>query len=278
MSKLQMSELEDIETDMLVASIYRHYGFDFRRYARASLKRRLLRQVQEEGLATISGLQERVLHDQASMKRLLLSLSIHVTSMFRDPAFYRALREKVVPVLRTYPDVRVWVAGCSTGEEVYSTAIVLKEEGIYEKSHIYATDMNAALLEQAKEASYPLGRMREYTEGYLTSGGATSLSDYYHARHGEAFFDRRLRENVTFSQHNLATDASFNEFHLILCRNVMIYFDHELQARVAGLFRDSLCMFGLLGLGRQESLRFTGHEASFEVFDGEAKLYRRIAL
>jgi chemotaxis protein methyltransferase CheR len=262
---------------MLVESIYRRYGFDFRHYARASLKRRILRQVKDERLATISGLQERVLHDQACMQRLLSTLSINVTSMFRDAAFYRTLRENVVPVLRTYPDVRVWVAGCSTGEEVYSIAILLKEEGVYEKSHIYATDMNAVVLERAKAAIYPLGRMRDYTEGYLKSGGATSFSDYYQASHGHAVLDAKLRENVTFSQHNLATDASFNEFHLILCRNVMIYFDKGLQARVVSLFRDSLCMFGVLGVGKQESLRFSEHAASFEGFDAGAKLYRRIA-
>jgi chemotaxis protein methyltransferase CheR len=267
---------KEIEISLLVEAIYRYYGFDFRHYAPNSLKRRLLRQVKEEGLSTLSALQERVLHDEACMERLLLTLSINVTSMFRDPEFYQTLRMDVLPMLRTYPDVRVWVAGCSTGEEVYSIAIVLKEEGLYEKSRIYATDMNQVVLERAKKAVYPLDCMQEYTENYQNSGAKASFSDYYHASHDHAVFDSALRENVVFSQHNLATDTSFNEFQLILCRNVMIYFDKELQSRVVGLFKDSLCMFGVLGLGRQESLRFSDHEASFELLDIRNKFYRRI--
>lgn len=270
------SKCKEIEITLLVEAIYRYYGFDFRQYAPSSLKRRLLRQVKEEGLSTLSALQEQVLYDEACMERLLLTLSINVTSMFRDPAFYQTLRTDVLPMLHTYPDVRVWVAGCSTGEEVYSIAIVLKEEGLYEKSRIYATDMNQVILERAKKAVYPLDCMQEYTESYQKSGAKASFSDYYHASHDHAVFDRGLRENIVFSQHNLATDTSFNEFQLILCRNVMIYFDKELQSRVVGLFKDSLCMFGILGLGKQESLRFSEHEASFEVLDAKNKFYRRI--
>jgi chemotaxis protein methyltransferase CheR len=272
-----MTTREDIEVDLLTEAIYRHYGFDFRHYARTSLKRRLLVQVAQEGLSTLSGLQERVLYDPACLERVLLTLSINVTSMFRDPALYRALRASVVPMLRTYPAVDVWVAGCSSGEEVDSVAIVLHEEGLYDKCRIYATDMNQVVLERAKKAIYPLEHMQQYTENYNRSEPKASFSDYYQASHDHVAFDRRLRENVVFSQHNLASDASFKEFHLILCRNVMIYFDKELQARTVGLFRQSLCMFGVLGLGRRESLRFSEHERSFEVLDPENKLYRRVA-
>jgi len=268
---------EDIEVDLVCEAIYQRYGFDFRHYARSSLRRRLSRQVHDEGLSSLSALQERVLRDEACMERLLLTLSINVTSMFRDPAFYKALRTEVAPLLRTYPDVRVWIAGCSTGEEVYSTAIVLKEEGLYEKSRIYATDMNEVVLERARRAIYPLDQMRAYTEGYQRSGAKASFSTYYQASHDHAVFDRRLGERVVFSRHNLATDASFNEFQLILCRNVMIYFDRDLQSRAVGLFRDSLCTFGVLGLGKNESLRFSPHATAFEPLVGDQKLYRRLA-
>lgn len=258
-------------------AIFLSYGFDFRHYARASLKRRLLRHAQTEGVATLSALQERVLRDEECMERLIVTLSIGVTSMFRDPQFYRALRRDVVPILRTYPDIRVWVAGCSSGEELYSTAIVLLEEGLQDKTQLYATDINQEVLEQAKKAIYPLGRMQEYTECYQKAGGRNSFSEYYQASHGHAALDQRLKENIVFSPHNLATDASFNEFHLILCRNVLIYFDRTLQSRVVSLFRDSLCMFGILGLGSRETLRFSKHDSAFEAIDAEAKLYRRMA-
>ncbi len=274
-----MSEAADrdaIEVDLLVEAVYRHYGFDFRHYSRASLKRRLLRLVQEEGLKTLSGLQEKVLHDPACLQRLLLTLSINVTSMFRDPAFYVSLREEVVPLLRTYPSVRVWVAGCSTGEELYSIAILLEEEGIYERSTIYATDMNEAALARAEQAIYPLEHMRSYSENYERSAPRASFSDYYTADADHATFLASLRKNVVFSQHNLATDGSFNEFQLIVCRNVLIYFDKELQSHAVGLFRDSLCTFGMLGLGSHETLRFNAHESSFEVLDASNRIYRRV--
>lgn len=272
-----MDSVEDIEVDMLTEAIYRRYGFDFRGYARPSLRRRILQLVHDEGVATMSGLQERVLRDESCMQRLVLSLTVNVTAMFRDPEFYSALRRDVVPVLRTYPDIRVWIAGCSTGEELYSTAIVLKEEGLYDRTRIYATDVNEVVLERAKRGIYPLSCMREYTESYQQSGGTRSFSEYYQANREHAALDSGLRENVAFSQHNLATDASFNEFQLILCRNVMIYFNRELQSHVIGLFRDSLCKFGILGLGMGETLRFTEHAASFEVLAPAEKLYRRVA-
>jgi chemotaxis protein methyltransferase CheR len=272
-----MEERQDIEAEMLTTAIYRQYGFDFRNYAPTSLRRRLVKQVQAEGLSTISGLQERVLYDEACMERLLLTLSISVTSMFRDPEFHLALRTTILPTLRTYPSVRVWVAGCSTGEEVYSVAILLEEEGLYDRVRIYATDMNEVVLDQAKKATYPLERMKEYTENYQKSGARASFSDYYTADSVNAVLDASLRRNIVFTQHNLATDGPFHEFQLILCRNVMIYFDKELQARVVRLFSDSLCTFGVLGLGRQESLRFSDRDRDFEALDAVNKLYRKVA-
>jgi len=270
-------ERETLEIDLLLEGVFRHYGFDFRQYSRASITRRLRRRVALEGLQSISGLQERLLYDPACMERLLLDLSINVTAMFRDPSFYRTLRLKIVPLLRTYPFVRVWNAGCSTGEETYSLAIMLREEGLYERSRIYATDINEAVVQQAKEGLFPLEKMKEYTENYLAAGGTQEFSQYYIAAYESARFDRTLQENIVFAQHNLASDRSFNEFHLIMCRNVMIYFDHSLQDHVHRLFYDSLPHLGLLALGHKESIAFSPHESCYEVLDAEEKLYRKVA-
>lgn len=268
-------ELEDLELNLLLEALARHYGYDFREYARASIKRRIWRRMLEEDLATLSGLQERVLHDPACMERLLLDLSINVTSMFRDPTFWTALREKVVPLLRTYPFVRIWNPGCSTGEETYSLAILLREEGLEDRSRIYATDINAAVLRQAKEGLFPLDRMQEFTQNYIAFGGRASFSDYYKVFGDRAQFDPSLLRQAVFAQHNLVSDASFNEFNLIVCRNVMIYFDRSLQDTVHELFYKSLTRSGVLGLGHKESIRFTSHADSYEALDGQEKLYRR---
>jgi chemotaxis protein methyltransferase CheR len=270
-------DVESIEVELLLEAIYRRYGFDFREYAPASLKRRLWRRIAAERLETVSGLQERILHDPACMERLLLDLSINVTAMFRDPTFYVAFREKVVPHLRTYPFTRIWVAGCSTGEEVYSLAILLSEEGVYERCRIYATDINEAVLERARLGVFPLEKMREYTENYIRSAGRRSFSEYYVAKYDGVQFSRSLIENVVFAQHNLASDRSFNEFNVIVCRNVMIYFDKTLQNRVHELFYESLATFGVLALGHKESLRFTRFESRYEELDAEEKLYRKVA-
>ena len=245
-------DLERIEIDVLLEAIYRRYGFDFREYAYASLKRRLWRRIHAEQLASISGLQERVLHDSGCMERLLLDLSINVTAMFRDPSFYVAFREKVVPLLRTYPFVRIWNAGCSTGEETYSLAILLKEEGLYDRTRIYATDINETVLDRARAGVFPLDKMREYTQNYIKAGGQRAFSEYYLAKYDGAQFQRSLVDNVVFAQHNLVSDRSFNEFHVIVCRNVMIYFDRALQDKVHGLFYESLVTFGVLALGAKE--------------------------
>jgi len=269
-------ETEQLELQLLLEGVYRQYGFDFREYAPASLKRRVWRRVHAEGARSIAGLLERVLHDADVMERLLLDLSISVTSMFRDPSFYAALREQIVPVLRTYPFTRIWVAGCSTGEEVYSLSILLREEGIYDRTRIYATDINEAVLERAQKGVFPLEKMKEYTENYIRAGGQRSFSEYYLAKYEGALFERTLTENVVWAQHNLVQDRLFNTFNLILCRNVMIYFDRALQSRVHQLFYDSLERFGILALGHKESIRFTGLEDRYEELDTQEKLYRKV--
>ena len=269
-------ELERIEIELLLEGIERHYGFDFRGYALGSLRRRLWRMAAEEGVESISGLQEKVLHDPAAMERLLAGLSVNVTSMFRDPTFFVAFREHVVPLLRTYPFIRVWNAGCSTGEETYSFAILLQEEGLYERSRIYATDFNADVLSRARSGEFGLERMQEYTQNYQRAGGKREFSAYYSVQSGHAKLDDRLTEHVVFAQHNLASDRSFNEFNVVLCRNVLIYFGRDLQRRVHRLFFDSLARFGVLGLGQKETLRFTDLEDRYEELDPREKLYRRV--
>jgi chemotaxis protein methyltransferase CheR len=270
-------DLEDIELALLLEGVFRKYGFDFREYASASLRRRVWRRVHAEGLSTISALQAKLLHDPACMERLLLDLSINVTAMFRDPSFYNAFRAKVVPLLRTYPFTRIWVAGCSTGEEVYSLAILLREEGLYDRARIYATDINESVLERARTGVFPLEKMREYTQNYIKAGGSRAFSEYYLAKYDGAQFQRSLIENVVFAQHNLVSDRSFNEFNVIVCRNVMIYFDRALQDHVHRLFYESLMTFGVLGLGHKESVRFSPHAERFEELDPNEKLYRKVA-
>jgi len=269
-------EVDEIELALLLEGVYRRYGFDFREYAPASLRRRVWRRVHAEGLATISALQDKLLHDPNCMERLLLDLSINITAMFRDPTFYVAFREQVVPLLRTYPFTRLWVAGCSTGEEVYSLAILLQEEDVYERTRIYATDINESVLDRARAGVFPLDKMREYTQNYIRAGGKRAFSEYYVAKYDGAQFQRSVVENVVFAQHNLVSDRSFNEFNVIVCRNVMIYFDRTLQERVHHLFYESLMTFGVLALGAKESIRFSPHEAAYEELDSGERLYRKI--
>jgi chemotaxis protein methyltransferase CheR len=271
-----VSALERLEIELLLQAVFRHYGHDFRSYAFSSLRRRLRKRLEAESLKTFSALQDRLLHEPEAMERLLRDMSVNVTGMFRDPSFFLALRQKVIPILRTYPFVRIWHAGCATGEEVYALAIMLEEEGLYERSRIYATDMNGDALDKAKAGIFPLARMREYTQNYLHAGGARSFSEYYTANYDAALFEPKLRRNVLFAQHNLATDTSFSEFNLILCRNVLIYFDRTLKERVFKLFGDSLASLGVLCLGRRESLRFTAVETEYEEFDSKERIYRRL--
>ncbi len=272
----EANDLEDIEIGLLLEGLYRAYGFDFREYSRASIKRRILEMMRAEKLETVSALQERVLHDAACLDRFLLGLSVHATAMFRDPSFYLTFRRKVVPLLKTYPTVQIWVAGCSTGEEVYSLAILLQEERLYKRCRIYATDISRAVLRKARDGIFPLAAMREYTNNYHQAGGANEFSDYYTAQYDSVIFSTALKSNVVFSEHNLATDGSFNEFQVILCRNVMIYFNKDLQARVHNLLYDSLSMFGVFGLGNKESLKFTPRAAFYEHLNDKDKLFRKV--
>jgi chemotaxis protein methyltransferase CheR len=269
-------DVEDIEVRLLLEGIFRRYGYDFRDYAWASLKRRVLHRTRDEGLLSVSALQERVLRDRLVFERLMGALTVNVSSMFRDPAFFGAFRERVVPLLRTYPFLRIWHAGCASGEEVYSMAILLEEEGLYDRCRIYATDVNESSLAYAKAGIYSLSTMQEYTSNYIRAGGTRAFSDYYTANYDHAIFRPSLRERIVFCQHNLATDGGFNEFHVILCRNVMIYFNRTLQARVHDLFHESLCHFGVLSLGAKESLKFSPREESYEALDEKQRIYRRI--
>ena len=268
--------IEDLELRLLLEGIYQRYGYDFREYARSSIRRRVWRRVTEEGLSTISALQERILHEPECMERLLLDLSVSVTSMFRDPGFFRSLRDKVVPLLRTYPFIRIWNAGCSSGEETLSLSILMHEAGLGDRIRIYATDINADVLERSRLGVFPVERMQEYTANYISSGGAKAFSDYYRTTGDIVHFSRELFDPIVFAQHNLVTDADFNEFHLIVCRNVMIYFDRSLQDKVTDLLHRSLVRFGILALGQKESLRFSRRSGDFEEIDAREKIYRRI--
>lgn len=268
-------KVEDIEIRLLLEALFLKYHYDFRNYAMASIKRRLTQARQQFGLATFSAMQDQLLHDPAMLPRLLSYLTIQVSEMFRDPAYFKAIREQVVPHLRTYPSLKVWIAGCSEGEELYSLVILFREEGLEDRTIFYATDINHQALEAAEAGVYPLERIQLFTENHRKSGGRSSLSDYYQAAYGRASFDRSLRRNVVFSDHSLVSDAVFGEMNLISCRNVMIYFDRKLQDRAIGLFRDSLSRKGFLGIGSKESLRFSRHSAAFADFVREEKIYQR---
>ncbi len=267
--------VEDIEITLLLEALFQRYHYDFRHYSRASIKRRIVQAQQQLNFASISAMQASLLHDGATLPRLLDYLTVQVSEMFRDPTYFRALREKVFPHLRTYPSFKIWVAGCSNGEEVYSLAILLREEGLEKRAMIYATDINPEALRAAEAGVYPLELIRKFTENHQKSGAKTSLSDYYTADYGRAVFDKSLRKHVVFSDHSLATDAVFAEMHLISCRNVMIYFDRPLQDRAIGLFHQSLARQGFLGLGSKESLRFSDHADGFADFVPTEKIYQR---
>ena len=268
--------IDDLELDLLLEAVYRCTGFDYREYARPMLRRRLWNVARRRQVNTLAGLIEPVLHDPAALQAVLAELSVSTTGLFRDPPFFQALRTLVVPWLRTFPFIRVWVAGCSTGEEAYSMAILLHEEGLYQRSRIYATDISDAALRLAQRGQYSLHVMQTYTQNYLNAGAQQALSDYYRATDEQVVFDPLLRTNMIFAAHNLATDASFNEFQVILCRNVLIYFAPRLQARAHGLLFNSLAAFGVLGLGDKESLRFTLHEHDYEPVHERLKLFRKI--
>lgn len=268
-------KIEDIEIRLLLEALFLRYHYDFRNYAMASIKRRLKQAREQLGFATFTAMQENLLHDAALLPRLLRFLTIQVSEMFRDPSYFKAVRDKVVPHLRTYPSLKVWVAGCSGGEELYSLVILFREEGLEDRTIFYATDINHEALQAAETGIFALDRLPLFTENHRKSGGKSSLSDYYQAGYGRVTFDKTLRRNVVFSDHSLVTDAVFGEMHLISCRNVMIYFDRALQDRALGLFKDSLVRKGFLGLGAKESLRFSQHAEAFTDFVREEKIYQK---
>lgn len=266
----------DIELRLFLEAVYLKYDFDFRHYALSSLKRRVTAAMVRFGCTTVTQLQELVLHDSRAFPPLLDYLTVQVSEMFRDPSYFLALRTVVMPVLRTYPSLKVWVAGCSNGEEAYSLAILLREEGLLERTLIYATDINAAALRNAESGVYDIGRVPTFTENHRQSGGKGSLSDYYTAGYGRAVLDSSLRQHIVFSDHSLATDAVFAEVQLVSCRNVLIYFDRELQDRALGLFHEALSHKGYLGLGSKESLRFSSHAQDFSPLSEKERIYRKV--
>jgi chemotaxis protein methyltransferase CheR len=268
----------DAEVRGLVEAVHARWGHDFRDYALASLRRRVLLACERMGLPGIAALQERVLHDEAAFGQLLQHLTVPVSEMFRDPGYFAALRLHVLPVLRTYPSVKVWVAGCSTGEEAYSLAILLREEDLLQRCILYATDINPVSLEKARQGVFPLQAMQVWTRNYQQAGGTSAFSDYYTAGFGNAVLRKDLRDAITFADHSLATDAVFAETHLVSCRNVLIYFNRRLQDRALGLFHDSLVYRGHLGLGSKESLEFSAWGGAFEPVDARERLFRKKAV
>ncbi|MDX2228172.1 MAG: CheR family methyltransferase [Leptolyngbyaceae cyanobacterium bins.349] len=272
----QLAELEDLEIQLLLEGVHRYYGFDFRGYAIAAIKQRICALLQADQLSSISRLQEKILHEPAYLERFLLNLSTHPPGLFRDTTFYQTVRTQVVPLLRTYPSIRIWLAGCSTGEDVYSMAILLWEEGLYHRCRIYATDFNDALVQKAKAGIFPLSQMQHDATLYQQAGGKRQFSDYYAVSHDSAIIHADLKEHLVFAAHNLVTDASFNEFNVILCHNVLVYFNAHLQTRVHRLFHDSLARFGILGLGQRETLQFSPYQQCYEPMKTPAHLYRRV--
>jgi chemotaxis protein methyltransferase CheR len=264
-----------IEQQLLLEAVYQKYHYDFRGYAAASVKRRLQAAMNRLGCRSLSQLQDSILHDAAAFPAVLDALTVPVSEMFRDPAYFRSLREQVVPLLKTYPSLKVWVAGCSTGEEAYSFAILFQETGLLDRTLIYATDINPHWLEIAQAGVYDLNRIAHFTANHRESGASRSLSEYYTAAYGRAALDRSLKQHIVFCDHSLASDSVFAEVELISCRNVLIYFTHELQSRAIGLFREALCRKGFLGIGSRESLRFSTHEAAFAELSREHRVFQK---
>jgi chemotaxis protein methyltransferase CheR len=269
--------LFDVEVKLLLEAVYLRYQHDFRDYAVSSLRRRMQQAMAHFGCDSVAALQHRVLHEPEVFAQMLRFFTVQLSEMFRDPSYFRALRESVVPVLKTYPSIKLWVAGCSTGEEVWSLAIVLKEEGLLERSILYATDIHPGSLQTAEAGVYPLERMALFSRNYLAAGGTGSLSDHCTSAYGGSAFDRSLKKQIVFADHSLATDSVFSEVHLVSCRNVLIYFNRGLQDRAIGLFREALVHRGFLGLGSKETLQFGAHAAAFDPFVQRERIYRRAA-
>lgn len=275
-TKLETQNVEEIEIKLLLEAISLRYGYDFREYAVGPLRRSISSAMSGEGVPTISAYQDRLLHDASCMRRLLTTVGVSVTSMFREPETWRCLRQELVPVLRTYPSLRIWSVGCATGEEVYSLAITLEEEGLYERSIIYATDMNEDALTIARVGTCPVEKLRTYEHDYLRSGGQSSLSNFFTSAGRIGRLKRELLRNVTWAQHNLVTDASFNDFHLIVCRNVLIYFRPTLQQRAHHLFYESLVRSGFLALGQRESMVFAPESSRYQLVGDGVSVFRKV--
>lgn len=265
----------DLELRLLLEAIYVKYSYDFRGYSVAAMRRGMEQVMAGLGCSTLSQVQDRIFRDRRVFSEVLRLLTIPFSDMFRDPQYFRSIREVVAPHLRTYPSIKVWIAGCSTGEELYSMAILLAEEGLLDRSFLYATDINPEALRTAERGVYALDQVPAFSANYQQAGGRRSLSDYYTAAYGRVTFDRSLRARAVFSDHSLATDNVFAEIHLISCRNVLIYFDHELQERAVGLFRDSLVHAGFLGIGMNETLRFCEGASAFTDLVPEHRIYRK---
>jgi chemotaxis protein methyltransferase CheR len=271
-----VADIPDRELDSLLAAVYRQYHYDFRSYAAASLKRRLLSALGHFQCATVGALEQQMREDPRTFTELLRYLTVQVSDLFRDPDYFRAIRETIVPYLQTYPSLKLWVAGCATGEEAYSLAILLHEEGLLDRTQIYATDINPESLRAAQDGVYAVDRFSKFSENYLAAGGKASLADYYTARYGSALLDRRLKKAILFSDHSLATDSVFAEVQLVSCRNVLIYFDKQLQEHAIGLLREALCRRGFLGLGSKETLRFSAHAPAFRELVPEQRIYQKL--
>lgn len=266
---------QDIEIHLLLKAIQLKYGYDFQDYSQAHIKRRLLGRLSRSKLDSVSEMQHKVLNDADFFHTLLLDLSLNVTEMFRDPKFFIAIREEVIPILKTYPFIKIWHAGCSTGEEVYSMAILLKEEGLLDRCLIYATDFNQIVVNKAQEAIFPLEKIKDYTKNYNKALGKASFSDYFHVQYGSAMIDKSLKKNIVFSDHNLVTDGVFGEMNIIFCRNVLIYFNRQLQNRVYKLFDESLLPGGILCLGSKETLIFSEYKVHYKQLH-KCNIYKKI--
>ena len=270
------SEIEKIEIDLFLDAIFQRYGYDFRHYAKASIRRRILNVLSKTNCKHISEMIPKLLYDKSFFEDLVYDFSITVTEMFRDPGFFKTLKDKIFPYLKTYPFFKIWHVGCATGEEVYSLAILLKEAGLYERATIFATDFNEKAIKKAKEGIYPIDNIKKYTSNYQKAGGKNGFADYYHAKYKAVIFNNGLRDNITFANHNLVTDGSFGEMNLILCRNVLIYFDNTLQTRVLNLVNESLSAKGFLALGNKETLQFSNAEKDFGIIDSKCRIYQKV--
>jgi len=270
-----INDIVNIEIELFLEALYQKYGYDFRNYGRAHIKRRLLHRMKLSKMESISSMQHELLYDQDFFNLILKDFSINVTEMFRDPLFYKLLREEIIPILKTYPFIKIWHAGCSSGEEVYSMAILLKEEGLYDRAQIYATDFNTNILRKAKEGIYPINKIKEFTQNYQRSGGTKSFSDYYMAKYESVIFDNDLKKNIVFAEHNLVSDNSFAEVHLLICRNVLIYFNKDLQNQVIRLLTSSILPGGFLCLGTKETIRFSKNNDCYSVVSENEKIFKK---